>query len=175
MLRDPTALAHTRARFASTSRVFCAPPWYGRRSIVHRLNRLPLVVRVLRRSAVCRHGLCSLASTGRGFRALIPGTMTLTYTPKKGFPGSGTWSTGSQSCPIQRSIGPTGKRSRRSRPAVSGKVWGGNRTRTGANTQPVLVFVFEAFRRHARAVRDCVSATLRAWGNRRLQVLPPVR
>lgn len=56
------------------------------------------------------------------------------------------------------------------RPAVvNRKVWGGNRTRAGADAQGVLMSVFETCRHHARPVLDFVSANLRAWGNRLLQ------
>jgi transposase len=56
------------------------------------------------------------------------------------------------------------------RPAVvNRKVWGGNRTRAGADTQQALMSVFETCRRHARSVLDHVSLTLRAFGNRLLQ------
>jgi transposase len=56
------------------------------------------------------------------------------------------------------------------RPAVvNRKVWGGNRTRVGADAQGVLMSVFETCRRHARSVLDFVSLTLRAFGNRALQ------
>lgn len=55
------------------------------------------------------------------------------------------------------------------RPAVvNRKVWGGNRTRRGANAQQVLMSVFETCRRHARGVLAFVSDTLCAWGNRLL-------
>jgi transposase len=53
------------------------------------------------------------------------------------------------------------------RPAVvNRKVWGGNRTRLGADTQQVLMSVFQTCRQHARSVLDFVSGTLRAWANR---------
>ena len=56
------------------------------------------------------------------------------------------------------------------RPAVvNRKVWGGNRTRTGADTQGILMSVFQTCRRHARSALDYLSLTLRAFGNR---VLP---
>ena len=56
------------------------------------------------------------------------------------------------------------------RPAVvNRKVWGGNRTATGARAQGVLMSVFETCRRQALAVVDHVSRTLRCFGNR----LPP--
>jgi transposase len=56
------------------------------------------------------------------------------------------------------------------RPAVvNRKVWGGNRTRAGADAQQTLMSVFETCRRHARSVLDHVSLTLRAFGNRLLQ------
>jgi transposase len=52
------------------------------------------------------------------------------------------------------------------RPAVvNRKVWGGNRTETGAAAQGVLMSVFETLRRSARSVVDYVSASLRAFGN----------
>jgi transposase len=55
------------------------------------------------------------------------------------------------------------------RPAVvNRKVWGGNRTRRGADTQQVLMSVFETCRRRARSVLAFVRDTLRAWGNRLL-------
>ena len=56
------------------------------------------------------------------------------------------------------------------RPAVvSRKVWGGNRTRAGADAQGILMSVFETCRRRARSVLGFVSENLRAWGNRMLQ------
>jgi transposase len=56
------------------------------------------------------------------------------------------------------------------RPAVvNRKVWGGNRTRVGADAQQVLMSVFETCRRHARSALDFVSLTLRSFGNRALQ------
>lgn len=56
------------------------------------------------------------------------------------------------------------------RPAVvNRKVWGGNRTRAGADAQQALMSVFETCRRHARPVLDHLSLTLRAFGNRLLQ------
>jgi transposase len=56
------------------------------------------------------------------------------------------------------------------RPAVvNRKVWGGNRTRVGADAQGVLMSVFETCRRHARSALDFVSLTLRSFGNRALQ------
>ena len=56
------------------------------------------------------------------------------------------------------------------RPAVlDRKVWGGNRTRAGADAHQALMSVFETCRRHARSVLDHVSLTLRAFGNRLLQ------
>src|SRR5882757_6668072 len=56
------------------------------------------------------------------------------------------------------------------RPAVvNRKVWGGNRTATGANAQGVLMSVIETCRRHAHSVVDHVSRTLRWFGNRSLQ------
>jgi transposase len=55
------------------------------------------------------------------------------------------------------------------RPAVvNRKVWGGNRTRLGADTQQVLMSVFETCRRRARCALAFVRDTLCAWGNRRL-------
>lgn len=55
------------------------------------------------------------------------------------------------------------------RPAVvNRKVWGGNRTRAGADAQQVLMSVFETCRRHARGVLGFVRDTLCAWGNRLL-------
>lgn len=56
------------------------------------------------------------------------------------------------------------------RPAVvDRKVWGGNRTRVGADAQGVLMSVFETCRRHARSALDFVSLTLRSFGSRVLQ------
>ena len=56
------------------------------------------------------------------------------------------------------------------RPAVvNRKVWGGNRTRVGADAHGVLMSVFETCRRKARSVLDFVSFTLRSFGNRALQ------
>src|SRR5262245_44382392 len=56
------------------------------------------------------------------------------------------------------------------RPAVvNRKVWGGNRTRLGADAQQVLMSVFETCRRRARSALEFVSHSLRAWGNRLLQ------
>src|SRR5262249_51890543 len=56
------------------------------------------------------------------------------------------------------------------RPAVvNRKVWGGNRTRAGADAQQALMSVFETCRQHARSVLEHVSLTLRAFGNRMLQ------
>lgn len=56
------------------------------------------------------------------------------------------------------------------RPAVVNReVWGGNRTRIGADAQGILMSVFETCRRHARPVLEFVSENLRAWGNRLLQ------
>ena len=55
------------------------------------------------------------------------------------------------------------------RPAVvNRKVWGGNRTRVGANAQQILMSVFETCRRHARSALEYLSLTLRAFGNRAL-------
>ncbi|HEX4610575.1 MAG TPA: transposase [Urbifossiella sp.] len=55
------------------------------------------------------------------------------------------------------------------RPAVvNRKVWGGNRTATGAKAQGVLISVFETCRRQALSVVDHVSRTLRWFGNRPL-------
>lgn len=55
------------------------------------------------------------------------------------------------------------------RPAVvNRKVWGGNRTATGARAQGVLISVFETCRRQTLAVVDHVSQTLRWFGNRLL-------
>jgi transposase len=55
------------------------------------------------------------------------------------------------------------------RPAVvNRKVWGGNRTAAGAAAQGVLMSVIETCRRQTRSALDFISATLRAWGNRRL-------
>jgi transposase len=56
------------------------------------------------------------------------------------------------------------------RPAVvNRKVWGGNRTRVGADAQGALMSVFETCRRQARSALDFVSHTLRSFGNRALQ------
>jgi transposase len=55
------------------------------------------------------------------------------------------------------------------RPAVvNRKVWGGNRTRVGSDTQQVLMSVFETCRRRARGVLGFARDTLCAWGNRLL-------
>jgi transposase len=55
------------------------------------------------------------------------------------------------------------------RPAVvNRKVWGGNRTRAGADAQGVLMSVFQTCRRHARSALEYLSATLRAFGNQTL-------
>ena len=55
------------------------------------------------------------------------------------------------------------------RPAVvNRKVWGGNRTATGAKAQGVLMSVLETCRRRAQAAVDHVSRTLRWFGNRLL-------
>lgn len=52
------------------------------------------------------------------------------------------------------------------RPAVvNRKVWGGNRTTTGARAQSVLQSVVETCRRQSRGVLDYVSHTLRSVGN----------
>jgi transposase len=52
------------------------------------------------------------------------------------------------------------------RPAVvNRKVWGGNRTKAGAQTQSVLMSVMETVRRTSRAVVDYLSESLRAFGN----------
>ncbi len=52
------------------------------------------------------------------------------------------------------------------RPAVvNRKVWGGNRTESGAQAQGVLMSVLATCRRQARAALDYVSQTLRAFGN----------
>jgi len=52
------------------------------------------------------------------------------------------------------------------RPAVvNRKVWGGNRTRVGADAQGILMSVFETCRRRARSALEFVSDNLRAWGN----------
>jgi transposase len=52
------------------------------------------------------------------------------------------------------------------RPAVvNRKVWGGNRTPTGARAQGVLMSVLETVRRTMRSMLDHVSASLRAFGN----------
>jgi transposase len=53
------------------------------------------------------------------------------------------------------------------RPAVvNRKVWGGNRTATGARAQGVLMSVFETCRRQTLSVVDHVSRTLCWFGNR---------
>ena len=69
------------------------------------------------------------------------------------------------------SVEPTNwKAEQATRPAVvNRKVWGGNRTRVGADAQQVLMSVFETCRRHARSALDFVSLTLRSFGNRALQ------
>ena len=52
------------------------------------------------------------------------------------------------------------------RPAVvNRKVWGGNRTESGARAQSVLMSVIETCRRGARSVMDHLAGTLRAFGN----------
>ena len=52
------------------------------------------------------------------------------------------------------------------RPAVvNRKVWGGNRTETGARAQSVLMSVLETCRRQVRSALDYVSQTLRSAGN----------
>jgi transposase len=57
------------------------------------------------------------------------------------------------------------------RPAVvNRKVWGGNRTATGARAQGVLMSVFETCQRQAISAVDHLSQTLRWFGN---QFLPP--
>jgi len=55
------------------------------------------------------------------------------------------------------------------RPAVvNRKVWGGNRTRAGAQAQAVLMSVWQTARRQGLAALDFVSQALRAFGNRLL-------
>jgi len=55
------------------------------------------------------------------------------------------------------------------RPAVvNRKVWGGNRTASGARAQSVLMSVLETVRRTSRSVVDYVSESLRAIGNKML-------
>lgn len=52
------------------------------------------------------------------------------------------------------------------RPAVvNRKVWGGNRTPTGARAQQVLMSVLETARRQAHSIVDYISQTLRSFGN----------
>jgi transposase len=53
------------------------------------------------------------------------------------------------------------------RPAVvNRKVWGGNRTATGAWAQAVVTSVLETCRRQGRALVDYLSAVVQAFGNR---------
>lgn len=53
------------------------------------------------------------------------------------------------------------------RPAVvNRKVWGGNRTASGAKAQGVLSSVLQTCKQQAKAALDFVSQTLRAFGNR---------
>jgi transposase len=55
------------------------------------------------------------------------------------------------------------------RPAVvNRKVWGGNRTASGAKAQGVLTSVLQTCKKQAKAALDFVSQTLRAFGNRLL-------
>jgi transposase len=55
------------------------------------------------------------------------------------------------------------------RPAVvNRKVWGGNRTESGAKAQGILSSVWQTCKRQAKAALDFVSQTLRAFGNRLL-------
>ena len=55
------------------------------------------------------------------------------------------------------------------RPAVvNRKVWGGNRTESGAKAQGILSSVLQTCRKQAKAAVDFVSQTLRAFGNRLL-------
>ena len=64
------------------------------------------------------------------------------------------------------------------RPAVvNRKVWGGNRTETGARAQSVLMSVLETCRRQVRSALDYVSQTLRSAGNLLLPrpILLPMR
>ena len=64
------------------------------------------------------------------------------------------------------------------RPAVvNRKVWGGNRTATGAQAQGVLMSVLETCRRQTRSAVDYISHTLRSVGNLLLPrpVLLPAR
>jgi transposase len=53
------------------------------------------------------------------------------------------------------------------RPAVvNRKVWGGNRTESGAQAQGILTSVWQTCKKQAKAALDFVSQTLRAFGNR---------
>jgi transposase len=53
------------------------------------------------------------------------------------------------------------------RPAVvNRKVWGGNRTESGARAQGILSSVWQTCQKQAKAALDFVSQTLRAFGNR---------
>jgi transposase len=55
------------------------------------------------------------------------------------------------------------------RPAVvNRKVWGGNRTESGAQAQGILSSVWQTCQKQAKAGLDFVSQTLRAFGNRLL-------
>ena len=55
------------------------------------------------------------------------------------------------------------------RPAVvNRKVWGGNRTESGAKAQGILSSVWQTCKKQAKAALDFVSQTLRAFGNRLL-------
>jgi transposase len=55
------------------------------------------------------------------------------------------------------------------RPAVvNRKVWGGNRTESGAKAQGVLSSVLQTCKKQGKAALDFVSQTLRAFGNRLL-------
>jgi transposase len=55
------------------------------------------------------------------------------------------------------------------RPAVvNRKVWGGNRTQTGAEAQAILMSVWQTAKRQGLAALDFVSQALSAFGNRLL-------
>ena len=55
------------------------------------------------------------------------------------------------------------------RPAVvNRKVWGGNRTATGAQAQSIAMSVVETCRRESQAALEYISQTLRAAGSRLL-------
>jgi len=64
------------------------------------------------------------------------------------------------------------------RPAVvNRKVWGGNRTETGARAQGILSSVLQTCKQQAKVALDFLSQTLRAFGNRFLPtpILLPTR